>query len=85
MMWAWWQSRSSSDTAVGLVVPPTELDKIGVHPGDRLTVSTSPTVPVSPRRMVGVAAPASGAAFTNEHLRALRREMGQGIGEDIER
>jgi hypothetical protein len=70
-------------TEQGLVVPPTELDKIGVHPGDRVIVSTRPTV--RPRRMAGIAASATGAAFTNEHLREIRREMGQGIGEDIER
>lgn len=35
--------------------------------------------------MMDIAASASGAAFTNEHLRDIRREMGQGLGEDIER
>lgn len=70
-------------TEQGLVVPSTELDKVGVHPGDRVIVSARPTVP--PRRMAGIAASPSGAAFTNEHLREIRREMGQGIGEDIER
>lgn len=68
-------------TEHGLVVPPEDLDKIGAHPGDRVVVTARP--PVRPRRMMGVGASRSGAAFTDDNLRQLRKEMGVGIGDDL--
>jgi hypothetical protein len=68
-------------TERGLVVSPEELNKIGAHPGDRVVVSTRPLT--RPRRMMGVGASKSGAAFTNKDLRQLRRDMGEGLGGDL--
>lgn len=68
-------------TEHGLVVAPDELGKIGAHPGDRVVVTARSAV--RPRRMMGVAASRSGAAFSDDDLRELRREMGEGIGDDL--
>ena len=71
------------DATVGddgtLHVPAQELAAHGVNPGDRVRV-----LPVGKRRirsMLGVHARDVG--FTDEHLRDLRREMGEGLGEDL--
>ncbi len=71
------------ETTIGadgsLVVSADELDRVGVHPGDRVRLE-----PVGRRRvrpMLGHGADPGG--FTNDHLREVRSEMGQGIGDDL--
>ncbi|MGH8910338.1 MAG: hypothetical protein ACRD0K_28545 [Egibacteraceae bacterium] len=78
-------SEAALDVTVGddgsLRVAAAELAARGVRPGDRVRV-----LPLAKRRirsMLGVHA--RGVGFTDEHLRALRREMGEGIGEDLSR
>lgn len=69
-------------TEQGLVVPPEALDRIGAHPGDRVVVNVQPAVRV--KSMLGFGA-RPGATFTDDDLAEVRREMGQGLGEDLTR
>ncbi len=66
-----------------LVLSAEQLDRLGAHPGDRVRV-----VPVTPRRIrsmlaSGVGAPGPSGGFGTEDLRAVRREMGDRIGDDL--
>ena len=70
-------------TEQGLVVAPDELGKIGAHPGDRVVVNLRPAVRV--KSMMGFGARPGAKPFTDEDLREIRREMGEGIGEDLTR
>ena len=70
-------------TERGLMVSPEELDKIGAHPGDHVVVSARPVTRRRP--MMGAGARPSATPFTDEDLRELRREIGEGIGDDLDR
>jgi len=70
-------------TDQGLVVPREALDKIGAHPGDRVVVSLRPVVRVKP--MLGLGKRADATPFTTTYLRELRREIGDGLGNDLTR
>jgi len=62
-----------------LVVSAEDLERVGARAGDRVRVE--PIVRRRIRSMRGYAARPLG--FTDEHLRELRREMGQTVGEDL--
>lgn len=68
-------------TEHGLMVPADDLDKIGVHAGDRVIVVAQSGVP--PRRMLGAALSPTGAAFSDDDLHELRSGMGTSIGDDL--
>ena len=68
-------------TEEGLVVAREALDKIGAHPGDHVIVSLRPVVRV--KSMLGFGMRADATSFTDEDLRHVRREMGEGLGEDL--
>lgn len=73
------------DATVGddgtLHVPANELAAHGVHPGDRVRV-----LRVGKRRIRSMlGAQPRDVGFTDELLRELRREMGEGLGEDLAR
>ena len=53
----------------------------GLRPGDHLRLVQTPRR--RRRSMLGVASRSTG--FTSENLAELRREMGQGLGEDLTR
>ncbi len=66
-----------------LILSAEQLDRLGAHPGDRVRVE-----PVTPRRIrsmlgSGVGAPGPSRGFSTEDLRAVRREMGDRIGDDL--
>lgn len=66
-----------------VVLSADQLDRLGAHPGDRVRVE-----PVAPRRIrsmlgSGVGAPGPSRGFSTEDLRAVRREMGDRIGDDL--
>jgi len=66
-----------------VVLSADQLDRLGAHPGDRVRVE-----PVAPRRIrsmlgSGVGAPGPSRGFSSEDLRAVRREMGDRIGDDL--
>lgn len=66
-----------------LILSAEQLDRLGAHPGDRVRVE-----PVAPRRIrsmlgSGVGAPGPIGGFSTEDLRAVRREMGARIGDDL--
>lgn len=62
-----------------LVLSAEELERVGAHAGDRVRVEPLPRRRI--RSMRGYAARPVG--FTNAHLRELRREMGEGVGDDL--
>lgn len=66
-----------------LVIPADQLGRLGAHPGDRVRVE-----PIAHRRIrsmfgVGAGAPGPTGGFTTEDLRTVRREMGDGLGDDL--
>ena len=64
-----------------LVVPTAELARRGVGPGDTVRIQ-----PLRNRRRVSrLGAHRRALGFTEEHLDEIRREMGQGLGEDLTR
>ncbi len=64
-----------------LVVPADELARHGVHAGDTVRIQA---VRKSRRRSL-LGFRDSGLDYTQEHLEELRREMGEGLGEDLTR
>ncbi len=62
-----------------LQVDARDLARRGAGPGDRVLVT--PLVKRTVRSMMGVGA--RGSSFTDDHLRQLRAEMGDGVGEDL--
>lgn len=71
------------ETTIGpdgaLVVSAEELGRVGVHPGDRVRVEAVTHRRIRSMRGYG-AAPLE---FTDEHLREVRSEMGDGLGDDL--
>ena len=66
-----------------LVVSAEELERVGAHAGDRVRVETVPRRRIC--SMLGAGADATGPpnGFEDDDLRALRREMGDGLGDDL--
>jgi hypothetical protein len=64
-----------------LVVPAHELARRGVRPGDKVRIQPLRQT----RRTSRLGAGARPLGFTQEHLDELRREMGEGLGEDLTR
>ncbi len=62
-----------------LVASAEDLERVGARAGDRVRVE-----PLARRRIRSMRGYATRpVGFTNEHLRELRREMGQTVGEDL--
>lgn len=60
---------------------PDQLEALGAHPGDNVRI-----LPSAPRRVRSrLGARARELGFTNDHLRAVRSEMGEAVGEDLTR
>lgn len=66
-----------------LVVPAEQLDRVGAHPGDRVRVEPLVRRPVRSMLGAGVRAPGPTSGFSTDDLRAVRREMGDGLGDDL--
>jgi hypothetical protein len=64
-----------------LVVPAEELARHGVRPGDTVRIQPVRTT----RRTSRLGAHRRPLGLTQEHLDELRREMGEGLGEDLTR
>lgn len=62
-----------------LVLSAAELDRVGVHAGD--LVSVAPIRKPRVRSMLGYGLDPRG--FTDEHLAEVRVEMGESVGEDL--
>lgn len=63
----------------GLIISAEELARHGIRPGD--TVSIQPLR--KPRRLSRLGAHRRQLGFTQDHFDELRREMGEGLGEDL--
>lgn len=78
-------SEPALDAIVGhngsLHIPADDLAAHGVGPGDRVRVLRVGNRKI--RSMLG--AYTRDVGFTDEHLRELRRDMAEGIGEDLTR
>jgi hypothetical protein len=64
-----------------LVVPADELARHGVGPGDTVRIERLRKT----RRISRLGAHRRPLGFTQEHLDEIRREMGDGVGEDLTR
>ena len=66
-----------------LVVSAQELERVGAHAGDRVRVQTLPRRRIP--SMLGSGAHVTGPpdGFKDDDLRALRREMAEGLGDDL--